>query len=191
MRFIAFDVETPNSRNDSICSIGISVLENGKTLENRHYLVDPCAPFDEMNIMIHGITPNMVEGAPTFPELWRLLGPVFQTGILVAHNAVFDLGVLRKLMARYNICWPNAEYICTYRMSQKLLPELPDHKLNTISRYMGISLRHHDAGSDSFACGEVLNRLLAEGHLLEPHLREYDFSPCGGTVKKPCRKREK
>lgn len=189
MRFIAFDVETPNCMNNSICSIGISLIEGGKAVENRHYLVDPCADFDDVNIRIHGITPEMVAGAPTFPELWRLLGPVFQTGILVAHNAAFDLGVLRKLMNRHAICQPNATYVCTYQMSRRLLPKLPNHKLNTISDYMGISLNHHDAGSDSFACGEILNRLLADGHELNPHLREYDFSPCGGTVKKNCRKR--
>ena len=38
-RYIVFDTETPNSRNDSICSIGISVVEDGKIVEERYDLV--------------------------------------------------------------------------------------------------------------------------------------------------------
>ena len=182
-RIIAFDVETPNHFNNSICSIGIAIVENGRIIENQHYLVDPEADFDYQNIMIHGIYPEDVSGAPTFPQLWNILGPVMRSGILCAHNAVFDLCVLRKLFARYDIVEPNMPYVCTYRMSQKLLKNLPNHKLNTLSDFFGIYLDHHDAGSDSVACATVLCRLLEAGFPLAPHLREYDFSPNGGTCK--------
>lgn len=182
MRFIALDVETPNCRNNTICSIGLALVEDGRVAECRHYLVDPETDFDYANIMIHGIRPEDVVGAPTFPQLWSLLAPAMQKGVWVAHNAVFDLGVLRKLFARYDIQEPNHRYICTFRMSQKLLPQLPNHKLNTVSDYFGLCLDHHNAGSDSRACAEILCRLSAD-HPLEPHLREYDFSPNGGTVK--------
>ncbi|MBQ9857766.1 MAG: exonuclease, partial [Oscillospiraceae bacterium] len=87
-RIIAFDVETPNHFNNSICSIGIAIIENGRVVENQHYLVDPEADFDYQNIMIHGIYPEDVYGAPTFPQLWQLLAPVMRSGILCAHNAV-------------------------------------------------------------------------------------------------------
>ena len=41
-------------------------------------------------------------------------------------------------------------------MSRRLLPQLPDHKLNTLCAYLGLELDHHRAGSDSLACGEIL-----------------------------------
>ena len=184
MRTVAFDVETPNMRNDTICSIGISVFEEGALREEGHYLVDPETDFDATNIWIHGIRPEDVAQAPTFPELWPLIGPVLHSGIAVAHNAAFDLGVLRKLFLRYDMEENQIIYICTCRMTRKLLPSLPDHRLPTICRAYGISLDHHDAGSDSRACGEIFQRLLAQGAKMEPFLREYRFGPDGGTVKR-------
>ena len=176
MRWVAFDVETPNFRNDRICSMGISIFEEGKLKESRHYLVNPETDFDYGNIRIHGIRPEEVEGEPTFPELWQLTGPVLHSGIVVAHNAVFDLGVLKKLFARYDIREESVPYVCTCRMTRKLLPELPDHKLETLCRAFGIPLDHHNACSDSRACGEILRILTEKGYPLEPHLRTYAFT---------------
>lgn len=67
-RYIVFDTETPNSRNDSICSIGISVVENGEIVEERYDLVDPEARFDVFNVQLHGISPDMVRHEKNF--LW-------------------------------------------------------------------------------------------------------------------------
>ena len=183
MRTVAFDVETPNMRNDTICSIGVSVFEDGRLTDAGHYLVDPETDFDAVNVAIHGIRPEDVAQAPTFPELWPLIGPVLHSGVAVAHNAAFDLGVLRKLFLRYDMEERPLTYVCTCRMTRKLLPSLPDHRLPTLCRAYGISLDHHDAGSDSRACGEILQRLLAQGAPLEPFLRQYRFGPDGGTVK--------
>ena len=186
-RFIAFDVETPNRFNNSICSIGISVIENLKTVESRHYLVNPYADFDWQNVMIHGITPEDVSSSPDFEELWRFIGPVMGSGILCAHNAAFDLRVLRSLFTRYGIHMPVTPYVCTYQMTRKLFKNLPNHKLNTVSDYFGIDLTHHNAGSDSYACGEILCRTAKMGFPIQPHIRYYDFSPNGGTLRCKCR----
>ena len=75
MRTVALDVETPNMRNDTICSIGICVFEEGQLKESGHYLVDPETDFDALNIRIHGIRPEDVTQAATFPELWPLHVP--------------------------------------------------------------------------------------------------------------------
>lgn len=184
MRTVAFDVETPNMRNDTICSIGICVFEDGRLKESGHYLVNPETDFDALNISIHGIRPEDVAQAPAFPELWPLIGPVLHSGIAVAHNAAFDLGVLRRLFLRYDMEEEPMTYVCTCRMTRKLIPSLPDHRLPTLCRAYGIPLDHHDAGSDSRACGEILQRLLERGVPLEPFLREYRFGPEGGTVKR-------
>ncbi|MBR6950718.1 MAG: 3'-5' exonuclease [Oscillospiraceae bacterium] len=184
VRTVAFDVETPNRRNDAICSIGLCVFEDGCAKQACHYLVDPEADFDAMNVGVHGIRPEDVAHAPTFEELWPLIGPVLHSGIAVAHNAAFDLGVLRKLFFRYGIAEPPLTYVCTCRMTRKLLPSLPDHRLPTLCRAYGIPLDHHDAGSDSRACGEILQRLLERGAPLDPFLREYRFGPDGGAEKR-------
>ncbi|MCQ2399216.1 MAG: ParB N-terminal domain-containing protein [Clostridia bacterium] len=49
----------------------------------------------------------------------------------------------------------NYEYVDTYPMSQRVLPELKKNKLNNLADYFGITFRHHRALSDAFATAEV------------------------------------
>ena len=105
MRFIAFDVETPNRYNDRMSAIGISVIEDGKIADSFYSLVDPETFFDYFNTRLTGISRETVAGAPTFPELWPRIEPLLSSGILVAHNASFDMGVLRKCLKGYGISW--------------------------------------------------------------------------------------
>lgn len=164
MRYIVFDVETPNRLNNRMSAIGISVVEDGKIVREIYSLVDPEQEFDHFNTMLTGIDAEAVRGKPNFRELWEEIGPVMTSGLLVAHNAPFDMGVLMKCLDRYDIDGPeHFEYACTCRMSRSLLPFLPDHKLNTVSEFFGIELNHHRAGSDAHAAAEILIRLIDRG----------------------------
>ncbi|MCI8537603.1 MAG: 3'-5' exonuclease [Oscillospiraceae bacterium] len=156
-RFIAFDVETPNSANDRMSAIGVTVVENGMIVDELDTLVNPETWFHPFNVQLTGITPVMAEEAPTFPELWPILCPIFDSGILAAHNAPFDMSVLGKCLRAYGIDWkPAAEYVCTCQMGRRCFPELSNHKLNTLCAYLEIGLDHHQAGSDSRACASIL-----------------------------------
>ena len=104
-RYIAFDVETPNRYNNRMSAIGISVIEDGRIVDEFFSYVNPESHFDWFNINLTGIDEYTVAGAPTFPELWEKIEPVMSSGILVAHNAVFDLGVLKKCLNDYGIYW--------------------------------------------------------------------------------------
>lgn len=175
-RYIAFDVETPNYANDRMSAIGITVVEAGEIAGEYYTLVNPEQRFDRFNIALTGITPEMVADKPTFPELWREIGPLMDSGLLIAHNAPFDMSVLAKCLRDYGICWhPTVRYACTCRMSRRLLPQLPNHKLNTLSDYLGLELDHHHAGSDSLVCGEILRYHLRGGASVAPFIRTYDM----------------
>ena len=175
-RYIAFDVETPNYANDRMSAIGITVVEAGEIAGEYYTLVNPEQRFDRFNIALTGITPEMVADKPTFPELWREIGPLMDSGLLIAHNAPFDMSELAKCLRDYGICWhPTVRYACTCQMSRRLLPQLPNHKLNTLSDYLGLELDHHHAGSDSLACGEILRYHLRGGASVAPFIRTYDM----------------
>ena len=175
-RYIAFDVETPNSRNNRMSAIGVTVVENGKICDDFYTLVDPEADFDYFNIMLTGITPDMVRKSPNFGEVWRELGPLLKGGVLVAHNAPFDMSVLAKCVSRYDVDWYGAPaYVCTCRMGRKIYPELPDHKLKTMCARLGVGLTHHNAGSDSRACAEILLRCMRRGANPMDFARRYDL----------------
>lgn len=175
-RFIAFDVETPNCANDRISAIGITVVDHGEIAASFDTLVNPESRFDAFNIALTGITPEQVAAKPAFPTLWREIAPLMESGLLVAHNAPFDLSVLAKCLRDYGIAWRSTvPYACTCRMSRRLLPQLPNHKLDTLCRYLALDLDHHRAGSDSRACGEILLHHLAGGADIGPFLRIYDL----------------
>ena len=174
-RFIIFDVETPNYRCNRMSAIGITVLEDGVVTNEFSSLINPETDFDAFNIRLTGIDEELVRDAPTFPELWPQIEPLMSSGLLVAHNAVFDLGVLKKCLDYYEIDWkPYVRYLCTVQMGRRLLPGI-SHKLDAMCNYYGIALNHHHAESDSLACAEILLRYLESGADVRQHIRTYSF----------------
>lgn len=173
--YVVFDVETPNSRNDRMSAIGVVLVENGLETESFYTLVDPETDFDAFNIRLTGITPRMVRGQPAFPALWTRLRPLFERGVLCAHNAPFDLGVLGRCLRDYGIRWvPVCSYVCTCQMGRSLLPDAPNHRLDTLARRLELPLRHHNALSDTRACAGLLRYYLGKAEL-SPYLRRFDF----------------
>ena len=172
-RYIAFDVETPNRYNNRMSAIGVSILEDGIITDALFSLVDPEQPFDWFNTQLTGIDAEAVLGAPRFPELWPRLEPLLSSGVLVAHNAAFDMGVLRKCLCAYGIEWKSSvRGLCTVVMGRRIMPGL-SHRLNDLCEYYGICLDHHRADSDSRACAEILRRYMDSGAAPEDYIRTY------------------
>lgn len=179
-RFIAFDVETPNSANDRMSAIGITVVEAGEIVQRFSTLVNPETYFHPFNVQLTGITPDMAPTAPTFPELWETIEPVMASGILIAHNAPFDMGVLSKCLRAYGIPWQTTTtYACTCRMGKACYPALENHRLNTLCHHLKIPLDHHDAGSDSEGCARLLMDYAVVGLIMGRTL----MNMIGGTKK--------
>lgn len=170
-RFVAFDVETPNRMSNRMSAVGITVVEDGKITEGFYSLVNPETYFDYFNIRLTDINERAVTSAPTFPELWRRIEPMMSNGLLVAHNAVFDMNVLKRCLRDYEIDWkPYARYICTVQMGRRLLPGM-SHKLNVLCDHYGIALDHHHADSDSSACAQILLKYLEMGADIKQFIR--------------------
>lgn len=176
-RYVVFDVETPNRYNNRMSAIGISVIEDGQIVQEYYSLVDPEQPFDYFNSVLTGINEETVFDAPAFPEVWGQIEPIMSSGILVAHNASFDIGVLRRCLDSYEIEWkPYVKGICTVIMGRSLLPGI-SHKLNDLCNYYGICLNHHQADSDSHACAEILLRYIENGADPAKYIRTYKMAP--------------
>ena len=172
-RYICFDVETPNRKNDRMSAIGISVVENGTVTEEFFSYVNPEEPFDAFNTELTGISAATVASAPTFRDLWPRIGPLMSSGILVAHNAPFDLDVLKKCLSDYGIPWKKqVPYACTVRIGRAVLPDI-SHRLNDMCRYYQIELNHHQADSDSRACAEILIRYIRAGISVREYVKQW------------------
>jgi len=175
-RFVAFDVETPNAFNNRMSAIGVSVLEDGVITEEFYSLVNPEADFDWFNIQLTGITPEAVLYEPAFDDLWPTLKTYFDSGVLLAHNAPFDMKVLSLCLNAYGIDWrESVPYVCTCRLGRKLYPELPNHKLNTMCDLLNIELDRHNAASDARACALLMKNYLENGCDPARFIRRYDL----------------
>jgi DNA polymerase-3 subunit epsilon len=158
--YTVIDVETPNAKNDSICSIALLRVKGNEVVSREYHLVDPEDYFDQFNVRLHGISKAMVKGSPTFTELWNKINHHFTDGVIVAHNATFDLNVLAKSLIRSRITVPEFRYICTYRLSKSVNGGLRKHGLSSVCEFYGIRLDdHHNALCDAVACQEVYSRL--------------------------------
>ncbi len=155
LHFTAIDFETANTKPDSACALGIAVVEDGRVVERKSWLIRP--PTDEFSFTyIHGLTWQKVAGAPDFGELWPQIGPYLTGRRLAAHNARFDLGVFFALIRQYRIGFWRGQAIDSVAVARKIWPELPNHQLHTVAAHLNIPLQHHDACSDANACAEIL-----------------------------------
>ena len=156
MEFIAIDFETANEKRNSACALGIAVVKDGKVTGHRSWLIRPPEMrFAFHNMVVHGIQARDVESQPTFDKVWSEIKPLFTKPLLVAHNAPFDLSVLRASLDHYGLDHPAIHFGCSVVYSKRVWPQLPNHKLDTVSRHLKIKLNHHEAGSDALACAMI------------------------------------
>ncbi|MCT4795662.1 3'-5' exonuclease [Exiguobacterium alkaliphilum] len=167
---LAIDVETANRDSRSICSVGWSLLYAGEVVETNQLLVNPEEDFDQGNIRVHGIRPSDVWDAPTLPKVLELLYPTLQkVDLVMAHNASFDMGALKKAIAKYDLyTFPSIEYGCTVKLSRKLYPQLPNHKLNTMAEYLNEPFLHHNAAEDARVCALLMRDMMMKTGIADP-----------------------
>ncbi len=139
MRFTAIDFETANSYRSSICAVGLAIVEDGQIVERHHQLIRP-EPlyFDPFNVMVHGITESDVADAPLFDKYWPRLRTLMH-GPLVAHNASFDISVLRHSLDQYGIAYPAINYYCTLVIARLAWPGQPSYSLDHVADTLAIS----------------------------------------------------
>jgi DNA polymerase-3 subunit epsilon len=156
MEFVAFDFETANSTRSSVCALGIAQVEGRAITKCLSRIIrPPTLCFHPYNTYLHGITAEDVKDKPEFYQLWDEFRQYFQNKLLIAHNANFDISVLCCILDEYGIPYPTLRYLCTCTIARRTWPNLPNYKLNTVSKYLGIEFRHHDAQEDAIACAGI------------------------------------
>ena len=137
-RYVALDVETTGlspKNGDRVIEIGAVAIENQGIIAGFSSLIDVDKRIPWQVQQVHGITNEMLEGEPKPDEVWSEFYKFIAGSILVAHNASFDIGFLRHEFALLSMSLNNRS-LCTLQMSRKQYPHLPNHKLETVSRYL-------------------------------------------------------
>lgn len=158
--FVAIDFETANEKRNSICQVAIAIVENNEVVFAKDWLVRPQElRFSPFNTFVHGLNVDAVKHAPEFPEVWKELLPLLQGKTLIAHNASFDMYVLRDVLQLYSLAVPGFSFWCTMFAAKQHL-KMTKYSLPNVCLYYGIVLNnHHHAKSDAIACAEIAIRL--------------------------------
>jgi DNA polymerase-3 subunit epsilon len=155
--FTAIDFETANGQRNSACQLGIAVINNGKVVMRKSWLIKPPTDYFTFSYL-HGITYANVRQEPTFRELWPEIQPYIEQKIVAAHNACFDTGVLFATLRTYQLPIPKFHVIDSLQVARRAWPRLSNHKLSTVADYLKITLQHHEAESDAVACAAIICR---------------------------------
>lgn len=179
MIITALDFETCNKRPGSICSIGLASYTNGAETETYSTLVRPHPSiyaerwsFED----IHGIKRSDVSSSPELPDIYDHIASRLQKAdLVVCHWATFDIGQLKAALDIHQLPKPAFPYACTCLAARRVLPELPNHKLNTIAAHFHFPFKHHDALDDARAAGYIMSRMMA-GRSLDQFKNDYNIA---------------
>jgi len=162
--FVVFDFETTGAKTPPcrVTEIGAFKVRNREIVDEYQTLVNPETPIPEFISNLTNITDAMVKTAPKFAEIISDFMEFVGDAVLVAHNAPFDMRFLnheiKRIHSDYRIANP---YLCTVRLSRKLVPEVDNHRLNTMANYYSIDLtNHHRASADAKATATIFINLL-------------------------------
>lgn len=163
---VAIDIETTGFSNnfDEITEISACKYENGVLLE--YSVLCTISNYDKLSskiVDLTGITKEMLktEGIPIKDALEGLL-EFIGSGVLVAHNAIFDISFLEKKIKKHLGMDINFSYIDTLNLSRNILKnDMKRFSLDKICSKLKIELAsHHRAIYDARACLEIYYSLM-------------------------------
>ena len=153
--YVAFDLETSGAYplGSEIIEFGAVKWKNGEEIGSFQTLLKPSEPLSDFNMSIHGITNEMVATAPLMSEKIREIRAFLDGSILMAHHAPFDMGFLTVDFDKYQLPLPAEPALCTSLLARKLIPESPNHKLQTLIKVLNlVGGQAHRGLDDARAC---------------------------------------
>jgi len=144
-RFVVLDVETTGLSprvGHRIIEIGAVCLENGVETCAFHSLINCGCKIPPAAQRVHGICDAMLCDQPPPSMVYPQFHQFIEGAMLVAHNARFDLAFLRHEFDKQRLPLNNG-IRCTLEMSRRCLPELLNHRLQTVARHLIGSLPLH------------------------------------------------
>ena len=160
VNFVAIDVETTGLSPvyNELIEISAIKYEKAQKKDTFSTLIKPKKEISDTITNITGITNEMVKNAPNIEQVMPKLIDFIGDYPIVAHNANFDYSFLQNNSQK---SFSKNKVIDTVAISRKMLPSLPNHKLNTVSKYIGIEEDgFHRAEFDCECCAKIYIKYL-------------------------------
>lgn len=158
MPYIFLDTETHAKENPILIQLAYKDQLNWEEINRLFSTGGPKIDFWAM--AVHHITEKMVENKNTFDESVErdeLKNLLLYWYILIAHNAPFDVWVLKN----HNVLVP--DYICTLKLARYIYPEFEAHNLQYLRYRLGLEfdreINPHDAMSDVYVLEKLFYHL--------------------------------
>lgn len=138
LRTVIVDVETTGKavqRGGRVIEVGAVAVEGGEVVAELATLIDAGAPISYGAFRVHGISEGMLAGKPLPQDVWPWFRQFCAAAPLVAHNAPFDSSFVRHELSMLGMGLPNPWH-CTVRLARKRLPQLDNHRLDTVYRHL-------------------------------------------------------
>ncbi len=162
---IVFDLETTglSQQNDRITEIGAVRVKNGEILEEFNTFVNPGMPISAKITELTGITNAMVADAPKEDEALQMFYDFCgDCRVLVAHNAPFDTGFVKRAAERSDLPYPFTS-VDTVPVARSLYPNLKNHKLDTVAKALSLPpFNHHRACDDARVLALIYIKLIED-----------------------------
>lgn len=164
--YVVLDFETTGAKCPPcrVTEIGAYRIEKGNITDKFHTLINPETEIPVFITQLTGISDAMVKNAPKFREVADDFLSFIGDAVLVAHNAPFDIRFLNheigKIYDGYKVANP---HLCTVQLSRRLVPNIENHKLNTVAEHFQVNLEnHHRASHDAHATAKIFVNLLEQ-----------------------------
>ncbi|MTH79125.1 3'-5' exonuclease [Paracoccus aestuariivivens] len=165
MTFVVFDTETTGlDQTDRIVQIaGLRIMAGRLTGERFETLVNPGRSIPAAATAIHHISDEAVASAPDLGEALAAFRHFTEGAVLVAHNAPFDMGHLRRAELETGVSFPN-RVVDTVLLSAMLWGQGAQHTLDALADRLDVVISpeaRHTAMGDAVATAEILLRMIS------------------------------
>lgn len=158
--FIAIDVETTGLSpiKNELIEVSAIKYKGTEKIETFSTLIKPKVSIPYRITDITGITDEMVKSSPEVEDVMPKLVEFIGNSPIVAHNADFDYKFIQSYS---NNSFSKNKVIDTVAISRKMYPNLPNHKLGTIAKQIGITEDgFHRAEFDCECCAKIFIKSL-------------------------------
>jgi DNA polymerase-3 subunit epsilon len=155
-RYAVIDVETTgfSAARDRVVEVACALIDGERVVGRWATLVDPGIAIPAYATAVHGISDSMVSGAPRLGRALRALRRRCAGRVVAAHCARFDLAFVGPSVRQ--------EGLCTMLLARALFPEAPNHKNQTLRRFLDIDR----AAGEEFEAHRALSDALVSAHVL-------------------------
>ena len=161
--FVAFDTETTglDPASGRIVEIGAVKFDRRGIIARYNVLINPEMPMPEEAGKVNGITDAMLKDKPliaaVFPDFFDFIG----TGVLVAHNAPFDINYVNTELKRLKKLSLTNKVVDTRIFAKEVYTGLSSYALQDLAVQLGITaLEAHRAEDDARVCMELFEKIL-------------------------------